>query len=178
MSTATLAVFTEPDRPKNLLTRFITVGGSYVNVTSRSQHPDKNRWTCHGCGDSSPGPRRATCPASGRTPTATPPPATPSGEVTARHVRGALLLAAAVPLAAATAAAVLKAGHWLLYDDRHRIEIKPQPRSSCPDCRGAGGWWVGGANPEMEACGCCSERSELRVRLWLVPAWPDNEPPF
>ncbi|HEY9327046.1 MAG TPA: hypothetical protein VIS09_02205 [Streptomyces sp.] len=53
MSTATLAAFTEPDRPTNLLIRFITVGGSYVDVTGRGQHSDKNRWTCHGCGDSS-----------------------------------------------------------------------------------------------------------------------------
>ncbi|MBX4175564.1 MULTISPECIES: hypothetical protein [Streptomyces] len=53
MSTATLAAFTEPDRPKNLLIRFITVGGSYVDVTGHGKHSDKNRWNCHGCGDSS-----------------------------------------------------------------------------------------------------------------------------
>ncbi|MFJ9478825.1 hypothetical protein ACIRRI_28035 [Streptomyces mirabilis] len=98
--------------------------------------------------------------------------------MTTRPLRAALLLAAAVPLAAATAAAALRAGHWWLYADRHRIELKPQTRRSCPDCRGAGGWWVGGANPEMEACGCWSDRRELRVRLLPVPAWPDNEPPF
>lgn len=48
----TLTAFTEPDRPKNLLIRFITVGGSYVDVTGPG-HSDKNRWDCHGCGDSS-----------------------------------------------------------------------------------------------------------------------------
>ncbi|MFJ6000349.1 hypothetical protein [Streptomyces sp. NPDC092370] len=53
MSTAPLAAFTEPDRPKNLQIRFITVGGSYVDVTGPGEHSDKNRWDCHGCGDSS-----------------------------------------------------------------------------------------------------------------------------
>ncbi|MEW2497558.1 hypothetical protein AB0942_29085 [Streptomyces nodosus] len=98
--------------------------------------------------------------------------------MTTRRLRAALLLAAAVPLAAATAAVTLRAGHWRLYADRHRIELKPQPRRSCRDCRGAGGWWVDGANPEMEACGCWSDRRELCVRLLPVPAWPDDEPPF
>ncbi|MEW1753425.1 hypothetical protein [Streptomyces angustmyceticus] len=97
--------------------------------------------------------------------------------MTACRLRVALLLAAAVPLAAATAAAALQTGHWQLYADRHRIELTPLPRRSCPGCRGEGGWWVGGANPEMEACGCWSDRRELRVRLLPVPAWPD-EPPF
>ncbi|MGW1947353.1 hypothetical protein ACWCRC_23885 [Streptomyces sp. NPDC001940] len=55
--------------------------------------------------------------------------------------------------------------------------LKPQPRRSCPDCRGAGGWWVGGANPEMEACDCWATRRQLRIRLLPVPAWPDG-PPF
>lgn len=53
MSTAPLAAFTEPDRPKNLLIRFITVGGSYVDVTGPGEHSDQNRWNCHGCGASS-----------------------------------------------------------------------------------------------------------------------------
>lgn len=98
--------------------------------------------------------------------------------MTGCRLRAALLIAAAVPLAAATAAAALKAGYWRLYADRHRIELTPQPRRSCPDCRGAGGWWVGGANPEMEACGCWSNRRELRIRLLPVrDPWPD-EPPF
>ncbi|MFJ6628927.1 MULTISPECIES: hypothetical protein [unclassified Streptomyces] len=53
MSTATRAAFAEPDRPKNLLIRFITVGGSYVDVTGPGRHSEENRWHCHGCGDSS-----------------------------------------------------------------------------------------------------------------------------
>ncbi len=86
-----------------------------------------------------------------------------------------LAVAVAVPV---MAAAVLKVGHWRLYADRHRIELTPQPRRSCPDCRGAGGWWTGGANPEMEACGCWATRRELRIRLLPVrDPWPD-EPPF
>ncbi|CAM5542212.1 hypothetical protein I6J39_34390 (plasmid) [Streptomyces californicus] len=97
--------------------------------------------------------------------------------MTGRHPRTALLLAAAVPLAAATVAVALKAGHWRLYADRHHIELKPQPRRSCPDCRGAGGWWVDGANPEMEACRCWTDRRELRIRLLPIPDWP-GEPPF
>lgn len=88
------------------------------------------------------------------------------------------VLAVAVPaLVGTAAAAVLKAGHWRLYADRHRIELTPRPRRSCPGCRGAGGWWVGGANPGMEACGCWSDRRELRIRLLPFPARPDG-PPF
>ncbi|MDQ0408726.1 hypothetical protein ABVB69_35180 [Streptomyces sp. NPDC000349] len=97
--------------------------------------------------------------------------------MTARHLRGALLLAAALPLAAATAAAALRASHLKLHVDRYRIEITAQPRPGCPRCHGEGGWWTGGANPEMEACGCWSDRPELRVRLLPASAW-DNEPPF
>ncbi|WP_052744362.1 hypothetical protein [Streptomyces odonnellii] len=95
---------------------------------------------------------------------------------TTRRLRAVLLLAAAVPRTAATATAVLRASHLKLYADRHRIELKPQPRRSCPDCRGAGGWWVGGAIPEMEARGCWMNRRELRVRLLPLPAWPDDAP--
>ncbi|WTG38649.1 hypothetical protein OHA66_37925 (plasmid) [Streptomyces anulatus] len=94
------------------------------------------------------------------------------------RARTALLVAAAVPVTlAAAAAAALKAGHWKLHADRHRIHLTPVARRSCPDCRGAGGWWVDGPNPETEACGCWSERRELRIRLLPIPAWPD-EPPF
>lgn len=93
------------------------------------------------------------------------------------RTRTAALLAAAVPVTVAAAAAVLKAGRWELYADRHRIHFTPVARRSCPHCRGAGGWWVDGANPEMEACGCWSNRPELRIRILPVPAWPD-EPPF
>ncbi|WP_449337157.1 hypothetical protein [Streptomyces griseus] len=88
-----------------------------------------------------------------------------------------LMAAAAVPLALAAATAVLKASHWKLYADRHRIHLTPYPRRSCPDCRGAGGWWADGPFPEMEACGCWYERRELRIRLLPLPA-PADEPPF
>ncbi|MZE51412.1 hypothetical protein GTY86_08820, partial [Streptomyces sp. SID5770] len=47
------SAFTEPDRPKGLLIRFVTTGGSYVDVTGPGKHSEKNRWHCHGCGDSS-----------------------------------------------------------------------------------------------------------------------------
>ncbi|MFD9396493.1 hypothetical protein ACFWBB_38860 [Streptomyces sp. NPDC060000] len=60
------------------------------------------------------------------------------------RVQTTFVVAAAVPVTVAAAAAVLEAGRWRLYADRHRIELKPRPRRSCPDCRGAGGWWVGG----------------------------------
>ncbi|MFI1177863.1 hypothetical protein [Streptomyces melanogenes] len=96
--------------------------------------------------------------------------------MTARRLRAALLLAA-VPLAAvAAAAAALKASHLKLTANRYRIEITAQPRPGCPHCRGEGGWWTGGAFPEMEACGCWSDRRELRIRLLPVPGW--DEPPF
>ncbi|MEK8141741.1 hypothetical protein NKH18_01215 [Streptomyces sp. M10(2022)] len=97
--------------------------------------------------------------------------------MTVRRLRAAFLLAAALPLTAATAAVVLKARRLTLYADRHRIHFTPVARRSCPDCRGAGGWWTGGPFPEMEACGCWSERREVRIRLLPIPAWPD-EPPF
>ncbi|MEV5204407.1 hypothetical protein [Streptomyces sp. NPDC053720] len=96
--------------------------------------------------------------------------------MTARHLRAALLLTAAVPLAAATAAATLRASHLKLYADRHHIEITAQPRPNCPRCHGEGGWWTGDAFPEMEACGCWSDRREFRMRLLPGPAW--DEPPF
>ncbi|MFF7365421.1 hypothetical protein [Streptomyces sp. NPDC008125] len=92
--------------------------------------------------------------------------------------RTALLLAAAVPLTAVTAAAVLKAGHWRVSADRHRLRVTARPRPRCPRCHGEGGRWTGGPFPEMEACGCWADRPELRVRL--LPhrdPWPD-EPPF
>ncbi|MEV6533673.1 hypothetical protein AB0M86_29445 [Streptomyces sp. NPDC051639] len=46
------SVFTEPARPEALQLRFVTVGGSYVDVTSPG-HDSGNRWTCHGCKDTS-----------------------------------------------------------------------------------------------------------------------------
>ncbi|WP_409239377.1 hypothetical protein [Streptomyces sp. PA5.6] len=94
------------------------------------------------------------------------------------RARSAALVAAAVPVTvAAAAAAVLEAGHWQLSADRHRIRLTPIARRSCPDCRGAGGRWTGDPFPLMEACGCWSDRRELRIRLLPVPNWPD-EPPF
>jgi hypothetical protein len=82
-----------------------------------------------------------------------------------------------VPITLAAAAAALKAGHWQLYADRHRLHLTPVARRSCSNCRGIGGWWVGGPFPEMEACGCWSDRRELRIRVLPLPAFPD-EPPF
>lgn len=58
MSTTTRAsAFTEPDRPKGLQIRFITVGGSYVDVTGPGEYSKQNRWDCHGCKDTSQSPR-------------------------------------------------------------------------------------------------------------------------
>ncbi|MFD4543565.1 hypothetical protein [Streptomyces bauhiniae] len=88
------------------------------------------------------------------------------------RARTIVFLAAAVPALVLAAAA----GRWRLYADRHRIELTPRPRRSCPACRCAGGWWTGGAFPEMEACGCWAHRRELRVRLLPIPAL--NGPPF
>ncbi|MET9466584.1 hypothetical protein ABZY44_17605 [Streptomyces sp. NPDC006544] len=93
------------------------------------------------------------------------------------RVRTAVLIVAAVPVTVAAAAAAHKAGHWDLYAARHRIHLTPVARRSCADCRGEGGWWVGGANPEMEVCSCWSGGRELRIRLLPASAWPD-EPPF
>ncbi|WUT01732.1 hypothetical protein OHA46_33790 (plasmid) [Streptomyces sp. NBC_00708] len=53
MSTTTPTAFTEPDRPKNLLIRCITVGGSYVDVTGPGEYSNQNHYDCHGCGESS-----------------------------------------------------------------------------------------------------------------------------
>ncbi|MFI5726916.1 hypothetical protein [Streptomyces cyaneofuscatus] len=86
------------------------------------------------------------------------------------------MAAAAVPLALAAAAIVLKAGHWRLHADWHRIHLTPVAAAPALTA-GARGWWVDRPFPEMEACGCWSERRELRIRLLPVPARPD-EPPF
>jgi hypothetical protein len=53
---ARASAFTEPDRPKGLQIRFITVGGSYVDVIGPDDYSDKNRWDCHGCKDTSRSP--------------------------------------------------------------------------------------------------------------------------
>lgn len=46
-----LATFHEPPRPENLQMRFVTVDGSYVDVTGSGHPYDDNRWKCHGCKD-------------------------------------------------------------------------------------------------------------------------------
>ncbi|MFJ3099091.1 DUF177 domain-containing protein [Streptomyces hydrogenans] len=97
--------------------------------------------------------------------------------MTGRRLRAALLLAALPAAAAGAVVVALRASHLKLYVDRHRIELTPQPRHSCPDCRGDGGWWVDGANPEMEACDCWANRPTWRSRLLPIPAGWD-EPPF
>lgn len=92
------------------------------------------------------------------------------------HTRTALLLAA-VPATLAAAGVALRVGHWSLYVDRYQIELSPQARSNCARCYGDGGWWIGGALPEMEACGCWADRRGIRIRL--LPRSPiDSEPPF
>ncbi|WP_328698526.1 hypothetical protein [Streptomyces sp. NBC_00342] len=54
MSTAARAsTFTEPERPNDLLIRFITIGASFVDVTGTGEYSKDNRWHCTGCGDSS-----------------------------------------------------------------------------------------------------------------------------
>ncbi|MFJ7069760.1 hypothetical protein [Streptomyces sp. NPDC101115] len=50
--------FTEPDRPKGLQIRFLTTGGSFVDVTGPGEHSDQNRWKCHGCGEVSDRPEK------------------------------------------------------------------------------------------------------------------------
>ncbi|MFJ3728527.1 hypothetical protein ACIPYQ_38995 [Streptomyces sp. NPDC090045] len=93
------------------------------------------------------------------------------------RIRTAALVAASISVMAAAAAVTLKASRWQLHADRHRIHLTPVARRSCPNCRGAGGWWVGGPFPEMEACDCWATRRELRIRLLPLPATVD-EPPF
>jgi len=92
------------------------------------------------------------------------------------RARTAVLLAAAVPVTVTAAAALLKAGHWQLHAVRHRIELSPTARRNCRRCHGDGGWWTAGPFPEMEACGCWSDRRELRIRLWPLPAFPEESP--
>ncbi|WP_326681041.1 hypothetical protein [Streptomyces sp. NBC_01237] len=52
------SAFTEPARPQGLLIRFLTIGGSYVDVTGLGEHSSDNRWACRGCGDSSSRPEQ------------------------------------------------------------------------------------------------------------------------
>ncbi|WPO76735.1 hypothetical protein [Streptomyces sp. KN37] len=93
------------------------------------------------------------------------------------RARTAAPAAALVHVTVTAPVAVLKAGPWQLYGDRHRIHLTPVARRSCLDCRGAGGRGADGENPEMAACGCWSHRRALRIWLLPTPAWPD-EPPF
>ncbi|MFH9390825.1 hypothetical protein ACIOEY_29135 [Streptomyces albidoflavus] len=51
-TTARSRTFTEPARPENLQIRFVTIGGSFTDVIGLGEH-HQNRWTCHGCKDSS-----------------------------------------------------------------------------------------------------------------------------
>ncbi|MFB8044514.1 hypothetical protein ACFC8F_24895 [Streptomyces hydrogenans] len=51
-TTARASAFAEPARPKGLQLRFLTLGGSYVDVTSINDRV-KSRWYCHGCKDTS-----------------------------------------------------------------------------------------------------------------------------
>ncbi|MFE1383439.1 hypothetical protein ACFW6S_31270 [Streptomyces sp. NPDC058740] len=60
--------------------------------------------------------------------------------MTGRRLRAALLLTAVPAAAAGAVTLTLRAGHRRLHADRHRIELSPLPRRSCPDCRGEGGW--------------------------------------
>ncbi|MGW3658121.1 hypothetical protein ACWD6R_21620 [Streptomyces sp. NPDC005151] len=181
MNTAVRAsAFTEPDRPKGLQIRFLTVGGSYVDVIGpgrlfRQEPLGLPRLQGHlavpGEGPPVQHPRegqRARRRLPGH-----------PADMTAPRLCAVLLLAVAPTVAAATAA-VLKAGHLTLHADRHRIELVPGPHCSCPGCRGAGGWWASGPFPEMEACGCWSDRRTLCLPLLPARAadsWPD-EPPF
>jgi len=58
MHTALIAsAFTEPERPKDLQIRFITLGGVYVDVTGSGHSSSKHRWDCRGCKDSSDCPK-------------------------------------------------------------------------------------------------------------------------
>lgn len=91
--------------------------------------------------------------------------------------RTALLLAAAVPVTATAAAAVLKAGAWELTVSRHAIRLSPRPRPNCPDCRGEGGWWSEGLYPGGEMCWCWDRPTRTLRLLPVRDPWPD-EPPF
>ncbi|QKZ18611.1 hypothetical protein [Streptomyces chartreusis] len=90
--------------------------------------------------------------------------------MSARRLRTAALLLAAVPVTAAAAAVALKAGHWRMTCSRHGIRLEPLPRPDCPDCRGAGGWWTSGPYPDI--------RRELYLRLLPYRTVPYDEPPF
>ncbi|MEU3774228.1 hypothetical protein AB0F11_13670 [Streptomyces sp. NPDC032472] len=50
-TTVRTSAFTEPDRPKNLQIRYVTVGGTYLDVTGTGSIHKNHRWHCHGCQD-------------------------------------------------------------------------------------------------------------------------------
>lgn len=137
MSNAPLIAFTEPNRPKNLQTRFVTVGGSYVGVTGPGEHSDQNRWDCHGCGDSSSRLEEDLlfC-------------IRPDANSHAASCR-------AIPLRRLPS--VCAPPCWSPPTSRSPPPwppprsgpptSSPRPAAPAPVCRGAGGWWVDGANP-------------------------------
>ncbi|MGA5873913.1 hypothetical protein [Streptomyces cinereoruber] len=43
------SAFTQPERPRDLQIRYLTVGGSYVDVTPAANKHLGSRWHCHGC---------------------------------------------------------------------------------------------------------------------------------
>ncbi|MFZ4302780.1 hypothetical protein ACOZE3_33345 [Streptomyces cinereoruber] len=43
------SAFTQPERPRDLQIRYLTVGGSYVDVTPAANKRLGSRWHCHGC---------------------------------------------------------------------------------------------------------------------------------
>jgi len=59
MTTTANLAFNEPTRPQNLQLRFVTVGGSFVDVIGCGEHSEENRWTCHGCKDTSRFPEKS-----------------------------------------------------------------------------------------------------------------------
>ncbi|WP_411078340.1 hypothetical protein [Streptomyces sp. cmx-10-25] len=43
------SAFTQPEQPRDLQIRYLTVGGSYVDVTPDADKRLESRWFCHGC---------------------------------------------------------------------------------------------------------------------------------
>ncbi|WP_410540525.1 hypothetical protein [Streptomyces sp. KL2] len=96
------------------------------------------------------------------------------------YARTAALAAIAAAASTALAAATYSkaTGPWSLSVSRHQIRLLPTARRDCPDCRGNGGWWIGGPFPEMEACRCWAGRLEMRIPLLRRPNLWLDEPPF
>lgn len=57
MSTLRTAL-TEPDRPKDLQVRFVTLGGSYVTGPGHDYPSGAHHWSCRGCNETSTRPER------------------------------------------------------------------------------------------------------------------------